>query len=334
MEIFKNAVEPFSRTDCLTSMRISRFVCSLFGLLFLLSFNAFGQGGNFVIEKQTDKSVIPLHIQSDDRGTLALAQLVFSAHGGFQLASAQNALYTLQLTPLPGDRCQARIVRGDPARVQYEGTSTGTDQANALYKACDEAVRQITGKPGFFAGKIAFVSKRSGHNEVWMSDLFFRNVRQLTQDKSNALRPYLAPDGNTLFYRGYYRTGFPDVFKVDLASGNRTPFASYKGTNAGGVVSPDNQRVALTLSSSGNMELYVTDISGTGKPQKLTHTNAAETSPTWSPDGRRIIVTSDQLGSPQLYELPSRGGPMSRLRTNISGYCAEPNWNPLDADKV
>jgi len=335
MEIFQNPVEPGTRIDCLIGMRFLRLMGVLYGLLFSAPFSAFAQGGSFIIEQDVDKKVVPIAIQSDDRPTLALAQLVFSAHGGFQLAPATSAQYTLTFTPLPGDRCQARITSGESARVRYEGTANGTSPANALYRAADEAVRQITGQPGFFAGKIAFVSKRSGANEIWMSDLFFRNVKQLTSDGSNALRPYLSPNGNLLFYRGFHRTGFPDVFKVDLTTGQRTPFASYRGTNAGGAVSPNNQQVALTLSATGNMELYVAGVAGTSKPSRLTYTDdAAETSPTWSPDGQRLVFTSDQLGGPQLYEIPARGGTMTRLRTNISGYCAEANWNPRDENKL
>jgi len=328
-------VEPNHRIDCLSGMNFIRTAAASLALSFFAhSPFASAQGGQFVIEQSAEKSVVPIDLRSDDRSTLALAQLIFSAHGGFQLAPPGKAYRTLELTPLPGNRCQLRILQGSPARVQYEHSVSGTSPIHAVYRAGDEAVRQITGIPGFFAGQIAFVSKRTGHNEIWMGDLFFREVRQLTNDGSNALRPYLSPDGNTLFYRGFHRTGFPDVFKVDLRSGTRVPFASYKGTNAGGVVSPNNQQVALTLSASGNMELYVTDISGDGKPIKLTDTNAAETSPTWSPDGRRIMVASDQLGSPQLYQLPAQGGPMTRLRTNLSRYCAEPNWNPRNENEV
>ncbi|MEO0796654.1 MAG: biopolymer transporter Tol [Verrucomicrobiota bacterium] len=313
-------------------MRIFRSIGSVLGLFLVAISNAQGQGHEIV--GVVDKNVRPISIQSSDGPAKALAEQAFNTHGGFRVASSGRVDFTFRLTPLPGDRCRIQVLSGQPAQIVFEDTAIGTDQANAVLKACDAAVQQTTGKPGYFAGKIAMVSNRSGHSEIYLGDLFFRKVRQLTNDKSNALKPYLSPDGRTLFYRGYYRTGFPDVFKVDVSSGRRTQFASYKGTNSGGAVSPNNQKVALILSSPGDMELYTQDINGNSKPRRLTRSRSVETDPTWSPDGGRLIITSDRIGGPQLFEIPAQGGPMTRLPTNISRYCAEPNWNPRDASKV
>ncbi|GHC07386.1 PD40 domain-containing protein [Cerasicoccus arenae] len=314
-------------------MRLFRLLCPLIGLLFAFQFNAYGQSP-YTIEKKIDKKVTPIAIQSGDASAQALASFAFNTHGAFSVTTPSKASAVLVLTPLTGNRCQLKIVTGSPAQVLYEGTADGSSPESAILRACDAAVKALTNKPGYFGGQIAFVSNRTGNREVWMGDLFFRWVKPLTTDKSNALRPYLAPDAKTVFYRSYYRTGFPDVFKQDVATGRRVPFASYKGTNAGGAVSPNGQQVALTLSAPGNMELYVADINSSGKPLRLTTNRYVETDPAWSPDGRRLVVTSDQLGYPQLYEIPSRGGPMTRLQTNISKYCAEPSWNPLDESKI
>ncbi len=303
----------------------------LLGLLFALSFNAFGQG--FVIEETIAKKVTPIAVDSSDASVETLGKMAFNCHGAFRLVKASQARAVVKLTPLGATQCSVKVISGNPAQVLYQGTVSGSNLNNATLRACDAAVKALTGKPGFFAGQLAFISDRTGNREVWMGDLFFRNARPITNDRSNAQRPYLTPDGRTIFYRSYYKTGGSDVFKQDLATGRRMPFAAYKGTNAGGAVSPDGQNVALILSSPGNAELYIQDVNKSRKPRRLTTNRTVEADPTWSPNGRRLIVASG-AGSPQLYEIPSQGGALQRIPTNISGYCAEPTWNPLDESKI
>ncbi|WP_309383954.1 TolB family protein [Cerasicoccus frondis] len=314
-------------------MRLFRLIGPLLGLLFAVQFNACGQTNEFVIEKTTSKTITPVAVDSSDAATEALGKLAFSSHGAFDLVRAADARSVVKLTPMGGNQCNVKVISGDPARVIYQGTSTGTSSNDATLRACDAAVKALTGAPGFFAGTIAFISDRTGAREVWLGDVFFRTARPITSDRSNAQRPYLTPDGRTIFYRSYYRSGFSDVYKQDVASGRRVPFASYKGTNAGGAVSPNGQEVALILSSPGNSELFIQDVNQSRKPWRLTRNRTVESDPTWSPSGRRLIVASGS-GSPQLYEIPSQGGVMQRIPTNLSGYCAEPTWNPLDESKV
>ncbi|WP_269542642.1 hypothetical protein [Cerasicoccus fimbriatus] len=312
-------------------MRLFRLLCPVIGLLFAIQFNAHAQG--YVIEKTTDKKVTPIAVDSSDSSTEALAKIAFNSHGAFRLVKPSSASAVIKLTPVGGNQCNVKVVSGNPAQVLFQDTATGDSANNATLRACDMAVKALTNAPGYFAGTIAFVADRTGGKEIWMGDVFFRTAKPVTSDKANAQRPYLTPDGRTLFYRSYMHR-FSDVYKQDVASGRRTVFAKYKGTNAGGAVSPDGQNVALILSSPGNSELFIQDINQSRKPRRLTTNRYVEADPTWSPDGRRLIVTSDMAGGPQLYEIPSQGGVPSRLPTNISGYCAEANWNPVDASKI
>jgi TolB protein len=141
--------------------------------------------------------------------------------------------------------------------------------------------------------------------------------------------PRWSPDGRQLLYTTYHNSGFPDIYKIDLSSGRRTPIATYKGTNSGAVFSPDGRRIAMALSGTGNSELHVADADGRN-PRRLTNNKSLESSPSWSPDGGRLVYTSDAPGKPQLFEISSSGGPARRIPTNISSYCSEPVWNPVD----
>ncbi|MES2569164.1 MAG: biopolymer transporter Tol [Verrucomicrobiota bacterium] len=198
------------------------------------------------------------------------------------------------------------------------------------HQFADEIVETLTGNKGIAGSRIAFVGTRTGKKEVYLADADGANITQLTHDGSISVAPQLSPDGRSLVYTSY-KSGFADVYKIELSSGARNRIIKYPGTNSGAVYSPDGSRLAVTLSKDGNPELYVTQ-SGGGSPRRLTRTPGVESSPTWSPDGNELIYSSDERGTPQLYRISAGGGSSQPLSTG-HGYNTEPNWSP-DGKKV
>lgn len=289
-------------------------------------------GGDIVHDIRRE-GVQPIAIQSANPDWAALAERAFSTHGGFQLADANRARFTFTLTPDGSNRCRLVIQSGRPAQTVFQAVVTGSSEREALLRACDLAVEKTLGIPGYFAGKLVFVGDRTGNRELWTSDLFFQNARQITGHGSKSIRPQWSPNGRDVLYTSYYRTGFPDLYLLNTDTGVNTVFADYKGTNTGGVFSPDGQRVAMILSPRGSPDLYVGPASGRN-PTALTRDRAVAANPSWSPDGRRIVFTSDALGGPQLFVIPSEGGQPRHLSTRLSGYVDEPDWNPRDPNKI
>lgn len=288
------------------------------------------QGGD--ITRQADSAVYRLTVNSSNAQLKAQAQQAFQLHGAYQL-TAQEAAFDFNFEPAGGNAIL--LVIESRGQELFRQTVTGNTVDEALMQAADLAVLKTTGQPGFFGGKLAFVSQRSGHREIYVSDVLFRQPRQLTNAQSNAILPAWSPDGSKLLYTGYHLSGFPDIFMIEMDTGRRSLYAGYKGTNSGAVFSPDGRQVAMILSSTGNPELYVGRTDNATRPRRLTN-NApyVESSPTWSPDGQFIVMTSDRLGGPQIYRIPASGGAMRRVPTNISGYCTEPDWNPRDPNQL
>ncbi|MGF1531323.1 MAG: biopolymer transporter Tol [Puniceicoccaceae bacterium] len=273
--------------------------------------------------------VVNILIDSPDARISGAAIRAFNLHGGFTpVRSGEQARLTLRPN---GER--SVILNLAYQGQNFTETISGDDWLQATLLASDRAVERITGAPGFFAGKIAFVGENTGHKEIYVGDILFQQLRRITTDQSTALSPRWSPDGTRILYTTYFRTGFPDIYEIDLRNNNRRPFATYKGVNNGAAFSPDGSQVAMIISSSGNPELYVSDASGRA-PRRLTNNRSAEASPTWSPDGRRLALVSDQLAKPQIFIYNLTTNEFTRLRTNISGYCAEPSWNPKNPDEI
>lgn len=292
------------------------------------------EGGE--ITARADVRVIPVRIQAGTSELQRLAAIAFSAHGAFRVEAGSSATYTLRFDVTGQNAVGVTISSGTPARTVHKGNASGRSLRNALLRAADAAVLYLTKAPGFFAGRLTFVSQRSGFSEVYTSDLFFSEVLQLTNDRSQAVMPRWSPDGRRILYTGYFQSGFPDIYVIDTVSLQRNVFVSVKGTNTGARFSPDGSRVAMILSGEGNPELYVSNAQGRSIRRMTRTERQIEATPSWSPDGNRLVVASDALatGKPQLFLIGAAGGSMQRVPTNISGYCAEPDWNHADRDQV
>ncbi len=282
-----------------------------------------------ISRKIFDVPEIPISVSCENPEILATARRAFEIHGGFKVATEQNAKYKLSLTP-SSTGVAANLVGGS---APFSQITSGADQRQATLRACDAVVSHILNIPGFFDSKLAFVSDATGNREIYASDLMFSNVRRLTNDRSNSLYPRWSPDGTRLLYTGYFNTGFPDVFMLDLANNRRTTVASYKGTNTGATFSPDGTRIAMALSSSGNPEIYIGDAAGKNL-KRLTNTKSLESTPVFSPDGTRLIYVNDQTGGPQLYEMAIDGTGVRRISRGLSNHCTEPSWNPRKPNLV
>ena len=285
------------------------------------------------IVRQSDREVKLISIISSDKAVQNRIIKAFNLHGAYAIKPSGQSSFTFRFIPVGSDRIQLAIESGKPLITQYTETVSGSDREEAALRAADLAVFKTLGAPGFFTGKLAFVGDRSGHNEIYTTDLLFTRVRQITHDKSQSVLPHWSPDGSRINYTSYYRNGFPDIYSIDMATLQRNTMASFKGTNTGGEYNSRGTEMAMVLSGTGNTEIYIGNSLGRNL-RRITRSPAVESDPTWSPNGERIAFTSNRLGKPQLFEVSTKGGNAKRIPTNNSGNCTEPSWNPRDANII
>ena len=196
-------------------------------------------------------------------------------------------------------------------------------QAHAL---ADEMVRLIAGETGIAQSRIVFVNRRGRNNaDLYLCDADGLGMMQITHDSVAVVGPRWAPGARDIYYTSFLK-GYPAVYRVAAAGGQRTSLAAFKGLNTGAAISPDGSRAAIILSYQGNPELYILALAS-GQLARLTQTpGAAEASPCWSPDGRSIVYVSDPARSPQLY-LVDVATRRSRRLTYKGSENVNPDWN-------
>jgi len=194
-----------------------------------------------------------------------------------------------------------------------------------MHRLAEAIIMKLTGEGGIFLTKLAFVSNRTGHKEIYVSDFDGQNAVQITQDKSIAMMPRWSPDGNKLLYISYKGGSGPMLYMIDLDLGRSKLISGRKGLNIGASWTPDGKKIALTLSTNGNPDIYLIDLSGKIL-KRLTDHWAIDVSPTFSPDGKKMAFVSNRSGSPQIYVMELESGKVKRL-TFEGKYNTSPSWS-------
>jgi TolB protein len=279
-----------------------------------------------------ENKTLPVRVLANTPELNQLALQAFGTHGRYRLVASGFA-FDIKFSAVTPTQVRVDIVRSPSGTAVASEVVTGSSPRNALLRAADVAVAKTNGLGlrGFFASKLAFINERTGKKEIYTGDLMFGEVKQITRDNSITLSPRWSPDGTRLIYTSYYKSGFPDIFTIDLRSFQRTTFVSFKGTNSGARFSPNGSQVAMVLSGEGTPEIYVSNAQGRGVARK-TRSDAVKSSPCFSPDGTRLVFAGEP--GPQLYTMPVNGGAPTRLTSGISSYCAEPDWSRANPNRI
>lgn len=315
------------------------FLASLAALAFMTGSPLYGQDrGTIVlgtIEGELKKKQVPLDLGKTSKTLARLIAKAVSVHGGVRLAPPSLTRYSVYFAPLGGNQVRVEISKGSPdvpKKLFKSFVIQGNSIDDAVLKGCDRMVESILGIPGFFSGKICYLSKLSGNKEVFVANSLMTSAQPHTSFKKITFNPSWDNRGAGVFFTSN-RKVFNNIYHLDFSSRKISTIANYRGSNLRAVQNPRNSEVAMILSTSGNPEVWLAS-SPKSKPKRITRNKSNESGPCWSSDGRRLIVTSDSRGKPQLYEVSLSSGRLTRIPTNVSSHCTEATWNPADPTKI
>ena len=215
-------------------------------------------------------------------------------------------------------------------RVTSAGSGTSALR-NAAHRVSDQVYQRILGIRGVFATRIAYVSvdgrPPNQKFQLIVADADGEGARIVLESRQPLMSPAWSNDGNWLAYVSF-EGRVSSVFVQQVRSGERRRVSARVGINGAPSWSPDDRRLALTLSgSSGNLDVYTLDL-GTQALTRITDDPGIDTEPVWSRDGRALYFTSDRSGAPQIYRLTLAAGEKPRRLTFGSGYAARPRLSP------
>jgi TolB protein len=209
------------------------------------------------------------------------------------------------------------------------------DWRRAAHKCSGLAYQSLTGSPGTFDTRIAYVAE-TGFGDAQVKRIAVMDSDGLNHDYVTpggtlVLTPRLSPNGDRLAFVSYLG-GTPHIRVVDLVSGEQRPLlANNPAMSFAPRFSPDGSRIVFSMMSAGNSDIYVVNSTG-GIPRRLTTAPGVDTDPSFSPDGNRILFESDRSGSQQVYVMNSDGSSQRRISFGGAWYAA-PEFSP-DGEKI
>lgn len=193
------------------------------------------------------------------------------------------------------------------------------------HRAAADLLLNLTGEKGVFDSKIVYSNNDGINTDIYVCDFDGFNPTRITTDPDIDILPAWSQSGDRIYFTSY-RQGNPDLYCYVFEKDEEYVVSSRKGLNYAAAVSPDGKYIAVTLSISGNSEIYLLDTSGRIM-RRLTYSWGIDTSPTWSPNSREIAFISDRAGNPQLY-ITDIDGTNTRRLTYFGNYIADPAWSP------
>ena len=242
-----------------------------------------------------------------DIGAEGLVKMAYAVDGG-------NAVVKVYLYDVvQGTTLLSKQYSGNVRDVRYIANSIANDIIDAF-----------TGHQGLAGSKIAFVSKKTGTEEIYAMDIDGSNMVQLTYNKTINISPVWSPDGNRLLFTSYMHQN-PDLYMLNLSNGVITAISRRHGLNISPSFSPDGKTIAVSLSFKGSPEIFLLDLKGRILKQ-LTNTSGINVSPSFSPDGKKIAFVSNRAGGPQIYTMNTDGSDVQRITFN-GNYNASCDWS-------
>jgi len=212
----------------------------------------------------------------------------------------------------------------------------GKDLFKKEYKAEKKLLRQIshaiandiyytlTGEPGIFRSKIAFVAEYNGKKSIYIMDWDGNRITKTGLKGDMILSPRWSRDGTKLIYSAERNRQW-GIYLLNFSSMRERKVFSSKGTNmVGDFLSEDE----FTFSSSkdGALDLYIINLKDNAITKLISSYNI-DISPAVSPDAKYIAYVSDRGGTPQIYTIRRDSSDMRRI-TFEGSYNTSPSWSP------
>ena len=156
--------------------------------------------------------------------------------------------------------------------------------------------------------QIAFVSKRTGNEEIWTCDRNGGRLLQLTSFKGPATgTPRWSPDGRWIAFDSL-AAGNPDIYIINANGGAPRRLTTGPSGNFMPSWSPDGNWLYFKSQRSGSDQIWRMLAMG-GTPIQLTRHGGSEAFA--SPDGKLVYYTKDRWGA--IWTVPVGGGPEKTL---------------------
>lgn len=194
-------------------------------------------------------------------------------------------------------------------------STDATKFRSAGHHISDMVYQKLTGIPGIFSTKIAYVLVQRGSTQtkysLLVTDVDGRNTRVLFTSHEPIMSPAWSPDGKSIAYVSFEHKRSA-IYVEDVNTGKITTLSSSPGINGAPAWSHSGRKIALVLTKTEYPKVYVLDLA-TNTLAQITSGWSLDTEPSWAPDDQSLLFTSNRGGTPQIYRYYFSGGRIERV---------------------
>jgi Tol biopolymer transport system component/C-terminal processing protease CtpA/Prc len=246
----------------------------------------------------------------------------------YRVATAPNSRPSFAEPSLAPDRSEIVFVSGGDI---WTAPLTGGEARLLVSHPANEA-RPLYSPDG---KRLAFMSNRSGSDEIYMLDLASGDTRRLTYDNATVHLDSWSRDGKWIYFSSSVRdiSGMGDIFRVSPEGGTPMVVAGDRyASEYWAAPSPSGDSLAITAKGitagqwwrHGHSHLDESEIwlvrFGEDNPayQSVASDDSKNEWPMWTPDGKRLYFVSDRSGNENLWvrDIGSKSPP--RQLTNFT----------------
>ena len=278
------------------------------------------------------KGIVSVAVVSDDPALGSLVQFALSTHGAIQVSP--NSSVKLRI----GRSANTAVVACDNALYTFTTNVEARDEDQLALKVADAAIvglgRKWQLKPMFADTKVAFVSRFTGHAEIYVTNLARSKTMRLTNYRNTSIGPRWSADGSRVFFISSFRSNWPEIFSTNGIGEAAKVITNVRGALGAASSGPDG-RIAFASSNKETMDIFVAGPQGQSPIRVIKAPNKqwVNTDPSWSPDGARFALTGGPTGRPGIYLASTSGGSLQPVATGFS-YSTEPRWNPVFSNQL
>lgn len=200
----------------------------------------------------------------------------------------------------------------------------------AAHVIADKVYELITGIPGDFSGRIAYIEEIGAGKEkvsrLKVMDADGENAKTITEVSGSIFSPTWSPDGNRIAYSVQRDKSYPVIYIQSVSGGGAIPLTPFPGSNLSPSFSPDGSKILFSSSFEGSADIYEMSASG-GQPRRITNWPSSEVQPSYAPDGKSFVFVSDRAGfnKPRIYRYEFGSGRTTQVSN--SGYATSPQFS-------